>query len=109
MDKSKQQHLWMGVLLLCACIIGAGVYLGLEGGKPSQASDRPAATESPGVSAYDASQPERTTEGITVYVTRTGSCYHRGTCSYLRSSKIPMKLSEAKKRYRPCSRCNPPR
>ena len=43
-----------------------------------------------------------------VYVTRTGKCYHRGSCSYLRKSKIPMRLSEARKRYRPCSRCKPP-
>ena len=43
-----------------------------------------------------------------VYVTRTGKCYHRGSCSYLRKSKIPIKLSEARKRYRPCSRCRPP-
>ena len=43
-----------------------------------------------------------------VYVTRTGKCYHRGSCSYLRKSKIPIKLSEARKRYRPCSRRRPP-
>ncbi|GEM_PF-4033459 len=43
-----------------------------------------------------------------VYVTRTGQCYHRGSCSYLRKSKIPMRLSEARKLYRPCKRCNPP-
>lgn len=43
-----------------------------------------------------------------VYVTRTGKCYHRGSCSYLRKSKIPIRLSKARKRYRPCSRCRPP-
>ncbi|MFH1905357.1 MAG: hypothetical protein ABIK53_07555 [bacterium] len=43
-----------------------------------------------------------------VYVTRTGKCYHRDSCSYLRKSKIPMKLSEARKLYRPCKRCKPP-
>jgi len=48
------------------------------------------------------------TESVMVYVTRTGNKYHRGSCSYLRKSKIPMKLSEAKKRYGPCSRCKPP-
>ena len=49
------------------------------------------------------------TESVMVYVTRTGTKYHRGSCSYLSKSKIPMKLSEAKKRYGPCSRCNPPK
>jgi endonuclease YncB( thermonuclease family) len=47
-------------------------------------------------------------EGVTVYVTRTGAKYHRGTCSYLRKSRIAMKLDEAKRRYSPCSRCRPP-
>jgi hypothetical protein len=44
----------------------------------------------------------------TVYVTRTGAKYHRVTCSYLRKSSIPMKLSEAASYYGPCSRCHPP-
>jgi len=43
-----------------------------------------------------------------VYVTRTGSKYHRSSCRYLRSSKILTSLSEAKSRYSPCSVCNPP-
>jgi hypothetical protein len=44
----------------------------------------------------------------TVYVTRTGSKYHRAGCTYLRSSSIPIKLSAASGRYSACSRCNPP-
>lgn len=44
----------------------------------------------------------------TVYVTRTGEKYHRDGCRYLRQSRIPMKLSEAKKMYAPCSVCRPP-
>lgn len=47
-------------------------------------------------------------QSITVYVTRTGECYHRGNCSYLRKSKIPIALEDAKEDYRPCSRCKPP-
>ena len=43
----------------------------------------------------------------TVYITRTGKKYHRGSCSYLRSSKIPISLTDAKRRYSPCSVCNP--
>lgn len=43
----------------------------------------------------------------TVYVTNTGECYHRDGCSYLRS-RNPISLEDAKKWYRPCSRCNPP-
>lgn len=35
---------------------------------------------------------------LTVYVTRSGTKYHRQGCSYLRSSSIPIDLSEAKSR-----------
>lgn len=44
---------------------------------------------------------------VYVYITRTGSKYHRSRCRYLRSSKIKVKLSEAKaKGLEPCSVCN---
>lgn len=52
-------------------------------------------------------KPQQTAE-VTVYITRTGKKYHQGYCSYLRKSKIPMSLSDAKGRYGPCSRCRPP-
>lgn len=45
---------------------------------------------------------------IIVYVTRTGRKYHRKDCPYAQKSGRPMPLSEAKKRYEPCSRCHPP-
>lgn len=44
----------------------------------------------------------------TVYITRTGNTYHRAGCGYLGSSKISLPLSEAREKYKPCSRCNPP-
>ena len=44
-----------------------------------------------------------------VYVTRTGKKYHREGCISLRRSKMPISLAEAKERYSPCGRCNPPR
>lgn len=48
--------------------------------------------------------------GTVVYVTRTGSKYHRGSCSYLSSSKIEIDLDDAKDDgYSPCSKCNPPK
>ena len=46
-------------------------------------------------------------EERTVYITRTGAKYHRGSCRYLRQSKIPMKLSLARLNYGPCSVCRP--
>lgn len=41
----------------------------------------------------------------TVYVTDTGSKYHRDGCQYLHSSKNPISLEEAEKYYSPCSKC----
>ena len=44
-----------------------------------------------------------------VYVTRTGECYHRRNCSYLKS-RIETTLEEAvEDGYRRCSRCSPPK
>jgi len=47
-------------------------------------------------------------EEIMVYVTRTGSKYHRAGCRHLSKSRIPISLSEAQGRYGRCSVCNPP-
>ena len=54
-------------------------------------------------------QPSTTSSGPTVYATRSGGKYHEAGCRYLRTSSIPMSLSEAAMRYSPCSVCNPPR
>ena len=43
-----------------------------------------------------------------VYVTNTGTKYHRANCSYLRSSKIAKSIEDAiAEGYTACSRCNP--
>jgi hypothetical protein len=47
--------------------------------------------------------------GTTVYITKTGTKYHRGSCQYLSQSKIAISLADAKARgYDPCSVCKPP-
>lgn len=44
-----------------------------------------------------------------VYITRTGERYHRSNCRYLRMSKGPITIREAKKAgYTPCQICKPP-
>lgn len=48
-------------------------------------------------------------KSVTVYVTKTGAKYHSDGCRYLSKSKIAMSLDDAKKKYDPCSVCNPPR
>lgn len=48
--------------------------------------------------------------GTIVYITRTGSKYHRDGCSSLSRSKIEITLKEAvEEGYEPCKRCKPPR
>jgi competence protein ComEC len=55
-----------------------------------------------------ASAQKQDPKTVTVYVTRTGTKYHRDGCRYLSHSRIPMSLAEAAKRYTPCSVCKPP-
>lgn len=50
----------------------------------------------------------KASSSVTVYITKTGKKYHRGSCSYLRQSKISISLNNACARgYTPCSRCKP--
>ena len=43
----------------------------------------------------------------TVYITSTGTKYHRSSCSYLKSKISITKNNAIKQGYTPCSRCNP--
>lgn len=50
----------------------------------------------------------KTVNSSTVYITRTGKKYHRGSCSSLRSSKIQTTIKSARSQgYTACKRCNP--
>lgn len=45
----------------------------------------------------------------TVYITKTGTKYHKSDCRYLSQSKIAIDLAESVDRgYTPCSVCGPP-
>ena len=57
-----------------------------------------------GASSKVTKEPPRTR---TVYITRTGAKYHRGSCRYLKYSKISVSLEKAKQSYSPCSVCRP--
>jgi len=47
---------------------------------------------------------------ITVYITKTGTKYHRADCEWVARSKIPISLKDAKsKGYEPCGACDPPK
>lgn len=60
-------------------------------------------------SSSSASSGQSQTQSVTVYVTDTGSKYHRSGCQYLRQSQHAISLSSAKAAgYTACSRCGPP-
>ncbi len=61
----------------------------------------------PYLDVFTEAEPADSSE--TVYVTRTGECYHRGRCNSLRKSKIETTVTQARQDgFRACSRCRPP-
>ena len=112
-----------GTVLLTACLLFGKALLPNETASP--AVDETDSTVSQTLFAanaapsYDASseaidasaiseqtQPNET--GESVFVTVSGTKYHRAGCSYLRATRIEMPLAQAfAEGYAPCSRCNP--
>jgi hypothetical protein len=44
-----------------------------------------------------------------VYITASGTRYHRENCTYLKQSKIKTTLAEAQRKHlKPCRKCKPP-
>jgi len=71
----------------------------------------PAAEASPAPTApATAAQPApAAAPADAVYVTPTGTRYHRANCSFLRDDRVGLTLQEAKDRgLKPCTRCRPP-
>lgn len=55
-----------------------------------------------------AEEPADAPKTVTVYITKTGSKYHRTGCRHLSKSMIPVSLDNAKSRgFSPCSVCKP--
>lgn len=74
----------------------------------------PTVTPSVDATVPDRSLPTAETDeepaSQTVYVTKSGTKYHLGSCSHLSKSKIEKSLSEAKAAgYEPCKTCKPPK
>ena len=57
-------------------------------------------------SSWESYKNQRETSEI-VYVTDTGSKYHRASCSYLKSKNSISKKDAIEQGYTACSRCNP--
>lgn len=54
-----------------------------------------------------AAAAEESKMNSTVYLTKTGNCYHRDGCRCLSRSKIPTTYRQVKDRYKPCEICHP--
>lgn len=79
----------------------AGYDIGYDAGYESGHKD--------GISDTKAQYAKSPTRGVTVYITVSGSKYHKKGCSYLSKSAIPVSIIEAKEEgYTACSRCHPP-
>ncbi|HHY47492.1 MAG TPA: copper amine oxidase N-terminal domain-containing protein [Firmicutes bacterium] len=66
-------------------------------------------TKAAGETASEPAPQPTEEKQVTVYITKSGSKYHRLGCRFLSKSCIPISLEDAKARgYAPCSVCNPP-
>lgn len=76
---------------------------------PEEPVEKPAETpvDQPAEKSEDPPVEEPPAETV-VYITETGSKYHRGGCRHLSDSKIEISLSSAVKQYDPCGTCKPP-
>jgi hypothetical protein len=72
-----------------------------------RAAERSAREKGPGLWGPDPA-PSRPSADDLVYVTQTGSKYHRAGCRALANGAFPMPLGRALKEYSPCEVCDPP-
>lgn len=117
----------MCVVFLSACAGGTRVSSPPASSQPAPLQQEPAAVPAPQQApAFVTPVPEQPAPAeqvvpvpqqvapapaadVAVYITKTGQKYHLGTCGYLKKSKIPISLSDAKAQgYDACSVCNPP-
>jgi len=95
------------VLILFICAVVYTPALSVERGDKEH--------ETIGIKEYQSAKlnpnaAKKESEDPYVYITNTGKKYHRKGCGYLKQSEEKIRLSEAKRRrYKPCSRCKPPR
>lgn len=85
---------------------------GMKAGDVGKTEDSNTSDDSSSVNNNDSGTAESDplpSEDEIVYVTHTGTKYHNDGCSSLSRSKREISLVEAKQKYGPCGRCNPPR
>ncbi len=62
----------------------------------------------PAAPSDEASSDRTAGDDVIVYVTRTGTKYHRQGCRHLSESSQPKRLGEARRSHEPCKVCRPP-
>ena len=95
---------------------GIGVTIKAGGAVPAPENGTAAGTAPLAAASTEAASTEAASmtaasdaDSVTVYKTDTGSKYHQADCSYLKDSKTPVSLADAKAEgLTPCSRCDPP-
>lgn len=110
---NKRLTSWVGRLALVFVISTAmalPVLAVQAGATPSASTYAQTHKAIPAISAAGSSVTVQPMSGSTrVYITRTGSKYHRSGCRYLRQSKIAKTLSWVKAHhYGACKICRPP-
>ncbi|MCA9242417.1 MAG: thermonuclease family protein [Phycisphaerales bacterium] len=100
--KSAERGIWGG-----ACRVDGFV----SSGAAIDPTPTPDTTPTPIASNGKSQTPQPASDADMVCVTKSGKKYHRPDCPSVRNSatKRTLPLGEARKRYSPCSRCNPPK
>ena len=81
-----------------------------ENGKLKTSASKSSSTKTTSTTStatIKAATPTQSSNSYTVYITKTGSKYHRDGCSYLKSKITIDKNSAISSGYGACSRCNP--
>jgi len=100
MTRASLLFVFIAVLFLLA--------FGATAAAPARPNPLPAMAAAPAIHAVEGEAPAPQVDPI-VYITNTGTKYHRKGCQHLRASAYAVKLSEAKARgYTPCLHCKPP-
>ena len=97
------------VLLVCGLGFGAVKYRSDVSAAWQEGYDLATVTAIvPGITAATMQALPRIVVSRPVYITSSGTRYHKSWCPYLENSKIPLSRDEAEEDgYSPCSRCNP--
>jgi hypothetical protein len=88
-----------------AVVVLTAIFLGCS---PQEQTVSQSGFAPPDVKVQTVSLNAESGKSVMVYITKTGSKYHKNHCRYLKNSKIRIELEKARQIYRPCLVCVPP-